>query len=242
MWECLQSSNDFYNNPSDFSTVDTFLSKSIEESTENQVNWILWLFIWKEKQLSEFIESKMSCSNDDDKMQLWMLQLALSDRNNIQNNSINSLNELQNNLSESNENLDNISIWIFDATARIKVWNSTNEYKQYDNRDPIITKISENTYEIKIRMYRDSSSSWRADENIRLSFKYDWFSLIFYNDKNWDWDIDKRDWTKRIQLYNKGKKWKRHSNHWRLIPIELNASAITQNWVKQINFKLALKR
>lgn len=248
MSECLQSADDFYNKPSsnEFSPVDAFLLKSIEDSTNNEIKGILWLFIWKEEQLNAFIDSKIECSdNNDDKLQLWMLRNAIQENANIRNNTINSLSDLRYNLSDNNERFQRIDFRITDAKAEIKYfWWSGKKYILNKRADQIITKKWEN-YEIVLTMSRDSNSSIRWDQKVVLNFSYDGYELIFFNDKNKDWNFDRHEWGQIVTITHKNEtKFNRGTIYNQAVNrrINLRKNAITQSWVENIDFTLVFNK
>lgn len=149
-----------------------------------------------------------------------------------------------NNLQETNESLNDIDFTVQNATAIIKhLWSSNKEYILNQRHLPEINKVWNKQYELILVMSRNSSSSIRWDEKVTLNFSYDWYRLIFFNDKNNNWSIDNYEWGKLTRIDHKNER-KINRNQWIVYQrwnselITLTKNQISENWVKNIKIQL----
>lgn len=241
----MPSADNFYWNVSNFSTIDNFLSdKKIEDTSANTVKGIIGLFIWKEEQLQEYLNTKLECANDDDRMQLWMLNAALFEHKSIIHNSHNRLQDLKWGLRTNIETHNNIDFRINSATAYIKhLWSSKKEYVLNKRYSPEIINLWGNSYEMTLILRRNSKSSMRWDEKITLNFTYDSYRITFYNDKNNNWVIDSYEWVQYRDIDHKTEtKVDRNQsiiyNRWNTETITLGSKSINHSWVRSIELEL----
>jgi hypothetical protein len=145
----------------------------------------------------------------------------------------------QNTVQENNESLTNIDFSVQNVSAKV-YWK---KYILNQRYSPDIIKLGNNKYELILVMKRDSNSSLRWDQKISLNFTYDWYRLIFFNDKNNNWNIDKHEWGILTRIDHKNER-KIDRNQWTIYHrgnseiIKLDKNQISENWVKNLILQL----
>ena len=108
---------------------------------------------------------------------------------------------------------------------------------------PEIHKSWNTDYYVIFTLKRDSNSSLRWSETVKLNFFYDWKKVIFYKDLNWNNTYQFNEWGnqfnttkwKIIQRYNG---WKIVTRWWKDIPVTLRKDFITSWYASSISFNL----
>jgi len=127
--------------------------------------------------------------------------------------------------------------------GRAKVWSR--EYILNPRNTPTITHLHSNVYEINMVFQRDSRSSIRGDETIKLHFQYDGDKITFFRDRNRNEVWDRYEWWRSFDITHT-EEYRRYWNRsyitdaTYLITLERDHISSSQN-VRELQFKIRLK-
>lgn len=254
MNNCMPSADTFYWNVSNFSTIDNFLSeKNIEDTSTNTVKGIIGLFVWKEDQLQEYLDTKLECANDDDRMQLWMLNAALFEHKNIINNSQDNIQQLRWNIRsniESINNNNNISVirWNIIINQIVQDWKSRADlgfvkfdvpkFKKTKVNVELNTILEQKIWDGKISLkfwYKD----WYEPKVIDLNYEETSTHITFYYDKNENGDLDRYESRKSKTILKQAMR-NQHDSYYYTTNINLRDLWIP--WVKKWIITLKIQK
>lgn len=135
---------------------------------------------------------------------------------------------------EINEKLWNIDFRVLSGSMYI--WG--NWYIMDIRQRPEIKAIWNNFYEMEVDFLRDSKSSLRWPEKIKLNFYYDGVELIFFGDKNKNYSIDRNESGVRYIIKSKEeiiKRWNKKSFEFKTMDIKLDKAHISSHSYSRIH-------